>query len=29
LSFSSDELSQIDRHATEGGIDLWREVSSQ
>jgi L-glyceraldehyde 3-phosphate reductase len=29
LSFSSDELSQIDRHATEGGIDLWRDVSSQ
>jgi L-glyceraldehyde 3-phosphate reductase len=28
-SFSSDELSEIDRHATEGGIDLWREVSSQ
>lgn len=28
-SFSSDELSEIDRHATEGGIDLWRTVSSQ
>jgi L-glyceraldehyde 3-phosphate reductase len=28
-SFSSDELSLIDRHATEGGIDLWRSVSSQ
>jgi L-glyceraldehyde 3-phosphate reductase len=29
LSFSGDELSQIDRHATEGGIDLWRAVSSE
>lgn len=25
LEFSPDELSAIDRHATEGGIDLWRE----
>jgi L-glyceraldehyde 3-phosphate reductase len=29
VSFSSDELSEIDRHASEGGIDLWRSVSSQ
>ncbi len=27
LDFSPDELAQIDRHATEGGIDLWRGVS--
>ena len=26
-SFSADELRAIDRHATEGGIDLWRGVS--
>ena len=28
LEFSSDELAAIDRHATEGGIDLWRSQSS-
>jgi L-glyceraldehyde 3-phosphate reductase len=28
LDFSSDELTQIDRHAAEGGIDLW-SVSSR
>ncbi len=28
LSFSPDELSEIDQHATDGGIDLWRKVSS-
>jgi L-glyceraldehyde 3-phosphate reductase len=28
LVFSPEELSEIDRYATEGGIDLWREVSS-
>ena len=28
LDFSSEELKEIDRHATEGGIDLWR-VSSK
>ncbi len=28
LAFSSDELAAIDGHATEAGIDLWREVSS-
>ena len=27
-TFSNDELSRIDRHATEGGIDLWRSQSS-
>ncbi len=27
-SFSAEELSRIDRHATEGGIDLWRTQSS-
>ena len=24
LGFSADELAEIDRHAVEGGIDLWR-----
>jgi L-glyceraldehyde 3-phosphate reductase len=28
LAFSAEELAEIDRHATEGGIDLWR-VSSK
>ena len=28
LSFSPDELREIDQHATDGGIDLWRKVSS-
>lgn len=28
LAFSAQELAEIDRHATEGGVDLWR-VSSQ
>ena len=28
LAFSADELARIDRHATEGGIDLWRSQSS-
>jgi L-glyceraldehyde 3-phosphate reductase len=27
LSFTSDELAEIDRHASEGGVDLWK-VSS-
>ena len=27
--FSADELKQIDQHAIEGGIDLWRSVSAQ
>ena len=26
-AFSDDEIGEIDRHATEGGIDLWRAVS--
>jgi L-glyceraldehyde 3-phosphate reductase len=24
LGFSTDELQEIDRHAVESGIDLWR-----
>ena len=24
LEFSAEELAQIDNHAVEGGIDLWR-----
>jgi L-glyceraldehyde 3-phosphate reductase len=28
LAFSKDELAEIDRHAQEGGIDLWRKVSA-
>ena len=28
LEFSDDELAEIDRHAVEGGIDLWRQASS-
>jgi L-glyceraldehyde 3-phosphate reductase len=28
LDFSADELAQIDAHATEGGIDLWKVSSS-
>jgi L-glyceraldehyde 3-phosphate reductase len=28
LSFDAEELAQIDRHASEGGVDLWK-VSSQ
>ena len=26
-AFSAEELKEIDRYATDGGIDLWREVS--
>lgn len=29
LSFSDDELTEIDRYANEGGIDLWVTSSSQ
>ena len=29
LRFSAAELEAIDRHATEGGIDLWRGVSEE
>jgi L-glyceraldehyde 3-phosphate reductase len=25
MSFSTEELGEIDKHATEGGIDLWRK----
>jgi len=28
LEFSADELAEIDRHAVEGGIDLWRGSST-
>ena len=28
LSFSGDELKEINRHALEGGVDLWRAVAS-
>ena len=28
LAFSAEELAAIDVHAQDGGIDLWREVSS-
>jgi len=28
LDFTRDELAEIDRHAVEGGIDLWRTSSS-
>ncbi|HVJ00884.1 MAG TPA: aldo/keto reductase, partial [Sphingomonas sp.] len=28
LAFSADELAEIDAHATEGGIDLWKVSSS-
>ena len=25
LSFTADELKEIDRHAVEGGVNLWRQ----
>jgi L-glyceraldehyde 3-phosphate reductase len=28
LEFSADELTAIDHHAVEGGIDLWREAAT-
>jgi L-glyceraldehyde 3-phosphate reductase len=28
LEFSTDELAEIDAHAVEGGIDLWRRSST-
>jgi L-glyceraldehyde 3-phosphate reductase len=28
LAFSPDELTRIDQHATDGGIDLWRASST-
>jgi L-glyceraldehyde 3-phosphate reductase len=27
LTFTADELSEIDQYATDSGIDLWRESS--
>ena len=27
LDFTADELAEIDRYASESGIDLWRESS--
>ena len=27
LSFSAEELAEIDRFATDGGVDLWRAQS--
>ncbi|MFT4268551.1 MAG: aldo/keto reductase, partial [Xenophilus sp.] len=27
LDFTADELAEIDRHAVEGGIDLWHKPS--
>lgn len=29
LDFTSSELAEIDKHAVESGIDLWREVSER
>jgi L-glyceraldehyde 3-phosphate reductase len=29
LGFTADELAEIDRHAQEGGIDLWRRSSTE
>jgi L-glyceraldehyde 3-phosphate reductase len=29
LAFTAEELVEIDQHATEGGIDLWREVATR
>ncbi|HET9147399.1 MAG TPA: L-glyceraldehyde 3-phosphate reductase [Acetobacteraceae bacterium] len=28
MEFSKEELAEIDRHATEGGIDLWRKSAT-
>lgn len=28
-AFSAEELEQIDRHAGDAGIDLWRTVSAE
>jgi L-glyceraldehyde 3-phosphate reductase len=28
LAFSPEELAEIDTHATEGGIDLWKTSST-
>jgi L-glyceraldehyde 3-phosphate reductase len=29
LAFSTDELREIDRHATDSGIDLWAASSRE
>ena len=29
LAFTADELATIDKHATDGGVDLWRAQSQQ
>ncbi len=29
LDFSTDELAEIDRHATESGINIWARPSSE
>jgi len=29
MAFSDEELKQIDRHASDAGIDLWRTVSAE
>jgi L-glyceraldehyde 3-phosphate reductase len=29
LAFTADELAAIDKHAAEGGVDLWRAQSRQ
>jgi L-glyceraldehyde 3-phosphate reductase len=28
LSFSDEELTEIDQHAVEGGVDLWRSAAT-
>ncbi len=28
LSFTAQELAEIDQHASEGGVDLWRAPAS-
>jgi L-glyceraldehyde 3-phosphate reductase len=28
-ALSAEELTEIDRHATDGGIDIWRASSSR
>ncbi|MOA65115.1 L-glyceraldehyde 3-phosphate reductase [compost metagenome] len=28
LAFSAEELAEIDRHAVEGGINLWEKPST-
>jgi L-glyceraldehyde 3-phosphate reductase len=28
LAFSSEEIAEIDRYATEGGINLWEKPST-